>query len=456
MPMSAKAQSAAQQLNLTEAEASEIAMEAYIYAYPLVLMEVTRRTMTNVAKPDTITGKAPMNLFGHKSTFPDASFTDVVRANADTLYSMLWFDVSREPLIVECPDSYGRYYLLQCMDMWSDVFASPGTRTTGNAAQCFAITGPRWTGPPLRGVAQIHSPTDQGWVIGRAQTNGNADYNSVRAFQKGLCTVPFTHYGKTYIPPKAMIDIERDMSAPVEQVTKMDASAFFSLFVRLSRFNPPHANDYPQLARLQRIGIEPGRVFDIGAIASVAQAALEEVPPLALKKIQASMLKSARIVNGWEVIAAPVGTYGTDYLRRAAVAYFGLGANVPEDAIYPTIRFGADGKPLDSAKNYVLHFESGEAPPARAFWSLTMYNDKQFFAANPLNRFAIGDRDRLTFNPDGSLDIYIQRETPGAEKEANWLPAPAGGAFTLTMRIYWPKADAVDGTWKPSPLIVAG
>lgn len=455
MPMRARAQSAAQQLNLTEAEAGEIALEAYIYAYPLVLMEITRRVTTNVPRPDA-SGKAPMNQFGHKRSFPDASFTDVVRANADTLYSRLWFDVSREPLIVECPDSQGRYYLLQCMDMWSDVFASPGTRTTGNSAQRFAITGPRWMGPPLRGVSEIRSPTDQGWVIGRTQTNGKSDYDNVHAFQKGLVTIPFSQYGKDYKPEKAQIDIERDMGAPVEQVAKMEAGTFFSLFVKLARSNPPHANDYPQLARLHRIGIEPGKVFDIGAIASVAQAALEAAPPLAMKRIETSLMKSARIVNGWEVITSPVGTYGTDYLRRAAIAYFGLGANVPEDAIYPTIRYGADGRPLDSAKNHVLHFDAGWTPPARAFWSLTLYNERQVFAANPMDRYAIGDRDKLVFNPDRSLDIYIQRENPGGEKEPNWLPAPQSGPFSLTLRIYWPKPAAVDGTWEPPPLTVTG
>jgi hypothetical protein len=440
---------------LSEEDAHEIAMEGYIYAYPLVLMELTRRVMTNVAHPDA-NGHAPMNRFGHKQAFPDASFTDVVRANADTLYSMLWFDVSKEPLMVHVPESGGRYYLLELMDMWSDVFDSPGTRTTGNSGHTFAIRGPKWVGPIPRGASEIRSPTEQGWILGRTQTNGKADYDAVHKFQNRIVAKPYSDYGDGAPPRKGEVHSDIDMSAPVEQVEKLETGAFYSLFARSARGNPPHGNDYPILARLARLGLEPGRAFDIGSIAHVARTALIDAAPLALAKIKGALFKSARIVNGWEMVTTPVGTYGTDYLQRASIAYTGLGANLPEDAIYPTIRYGADGKPLDSADNYVLHFDKGQTPPARAFWSLTMYNEKQFFAANPIDRYAIGDRDNLMFNSDGSLDIYIQRQSPGPGKDANWLPSPADGAFSMTMRIYWPKPEALDGSWQPPALQRAG
>jgi hypothetical protein len=453
--MTLAARARAQIQTLSEEDAREIAMEAYIYAYPLVLMELTRRVMTNVAHPDAH-GHAPVNRFGHMQAFPDADFTDIVRPNADTLYSTLWFDLSKEPLLVHVPDSGSRYYLLEMMDMWSDVFASPGTRTTGNGAQTFAIRGPKWMGPIPRGATEIRSPTEQGWIVGRTQTNGKSDFEAVHKFQNRLVAKSYSDYGDGAPPRKGEVHADIDMSAPVQQLEKLETGAFYSLFARLARGNPPHANDYPVLARLARLGLEPGRAFDIGSIAHVARNALNETAPLALEKIKGALFKSARIVNGWEMFLSPIGTYGTDYLRRAAIAYAGLGANLPEDAIYPTMRYEQDGKPLSSANNYVLHFDKGMTPPARAFWSLTMYNERQFFAANPIGRYAIGDRDTLTLNADGSLDIYIQRESPGADKEANWLPSPADGAFSITMRLYWPKPEAVDGSWQPPALKRAG
>lgn len=453
--MTLAARARTQMHTMSDEDAHEIAMEAYIYAYPLVLMEVTRRVFTNVAQPDA-SGRAPSNRFGHRQTFPDASFTDVVRPNADTLYSMLWFDVSKEPLMIHVPESQGRFYLLQMMDMWSDVFASPGTRTTGSGAMTFALRGPKWMGPIPRGAVEIRSPTEQGWILGRTQTNGKADYDAVHRFQSRIVAKPYSDYGDGAPPRKGEVHADIDMSAPVEQVEKMDIGQFYSVFARTARANPPHSNDYPVLARMARLGLEPGRAFDIGSIDHQARLALSDTAAPALEKIKTVLERTTRRVNGWMIVDQPVGTYGTDYLRRAAVAYGGLGANLIEDATYPGMFTEADGTPFDSTKRYVLHFDKGQTPPARAFWSLTLYNDKQFFADNPIDRYAIGDRDKLVYNPDGSLDLYIQRENPGGAKEANWLPTPAGGSFSLTMRIYWPKPEALDGTWKAPALQRAG
>jgi len=436
--------------DVPEDEAREIAVEAYLYAYPLVLMELTRRVTTNVAAPDD-NGRAPMNQFGHKRSFPDAQFTDVVSPKADTLYSLLWFDVSKEPLILEIPAAGARYYLLEHMDMWSDVFASPGTRTTGNGAQRYALTGPDWSGPPRRGVPEIRSPTNRGWIIGRTQTNGLGDYASVHTFQDGMSTIPFSQYGRTYSPEEALFNSALDMTAPVEQVAKMDATTFFTFFSQLVRAERPHDNDQPIHARMARIGIEIGETFDASTLSSTVMGAIDSARDVAMEKIKGHIRKTARMVNGWEFVTSPVGTYGADYLRRAAIAYMVLGANVPEDALYPTMHAMTDGTPLDSAAHYSIHFAKGELPPARAFWSLTLYNEKHFFAPNPINRFAIGDRDNLALNPDGSLYIMIQRERP--RNASNWLPAPALGTFSLALRLYWPKAEAADGTWAPPPLV---
>jgi hypothetical protein len=433
---------------LSPDEAASIARDAYIYAYPLVLMEVSGKVATNVAEPNGTTG-APVNHFGHARAFPDANFTLVVRPNADTLYSSLVFDVSKGPLIVTVPNSGGRYYLLPMLDKWSDIFAAPGTRTTGNGAQTFAIVGPHWQGRLPPGIERYVSPTEGGWIGGRVQTNGKSDYDAVHVFQDGLKAVPLAAYGKPYAPPKAKIDARLDMSAPPDQIEKLDAATFFAKFAELLKSQPPHANDYPILDRMKRIGIEPGRSFSLASEPKPIQEALNAAPAEALPAIKAAWTRGGVLANGWRINLTAIGTYGTDYLRRAGVAYGGLGANVPEDAVYPTAFTDAQGRPFESQKRYVLHFGKDQLPPVRGFWSLTMYDERQLFTANPINRFAIGDRDKLTFAADGSLELYIQRESPGKDKEANWLPAPASGGFTMNLRLYWPKPGVLDGSWAP-------
>ena len=229
----------------------------------------------------------------------------------------------------------------------------------------------------------------------------------------------------------------------------MTPAEYFALFAELTKANPPHANDYPMLARLQRIGMEPGKTFDLAKASPEVQQALAEAAPIALKRIEGQFRKAGVLENGWRTNLTAIGSYGSNYLNRAAVAFAGLGANVVDDAIYPTAISDADGQPFSSDKNYVLHFDKDQIPPVRAFWSLTMYNDRQLFTENPIDRYAIGDRDNLAFNGDGSLDLYIQRDSPGADKENNWLPAPKSGPFSMNLRLYWPKTEALDGTWSP-------
>jgi len=435
---------------LSEQEAYEIAHDAYVYAYPMVIFEVTRRVMTNVENVDGL--RAPMNHIAHARTFPDASFTDVVRPNADTLYSAMYFDVAKEPMVFSVPDSGGRYYLLPLLDMWTDVFASPGKRTTGTGAQNFAVVGPRWRGQLPTGVREIRSPTNIVLLIGRTQTNGKDDYDAVHSFQDDLKAMPLSQYGKDYTPSQGIVNPQQDMSAPPDQVEKMDAATFFALFAELMKENPPHANDYPILSRMKRIGIEPGRSFSVAGASPEVRRAIERAASGALKLIKATPARSGERANGWRTNLTAIGTYGADYLHRAGVAFAGLGANVIEDAVYPTAFTDADGQPFSSDRRYVLHFDEDKMPPARAFWSLTMYDQRQLFAANPIGRYAIGDRDQLAFNADGSLDLYIQRDSPGPDHESNWLPAPASGPFTMNLRLYWPKPEVLDGTWSPPPV----
>jgi hypothetical protein len=448
--------SGARELTPAAEEAAEIALEAYIYAYPLVLMEASRRQTTNVEAPSIAgTVGAPMNQFLHMEAFPDATFTEVVRPNADTLYSPLWFDVSAEPLVVQVPDSGGRYYLLPMLDMWTDVFASPGKRTTGTGPQTLAIVGPTWSGALPPEVQPIRAPTSIGWIIGRTQANGKKDYAAVHAFQAGITVSPLSAWGHYYEPPKGKVDPSASKLPPSDQVAGMDGATFFTRFSELLRANPPHANDYPMLERMARLGLRPGQRFDAAKASPEVRAALAAAPAKAQAKVVEYARRAATIVNGWSMITNPVGTYGTDYLKRALIALMGLGANVVEDAIYPTAFTDPQGRPFDSGRAYVLHFEASELPPARAFWSLTMYNDKQLFTANPIDRYAIGDRDDLKLNGDGSLDLFIQRTPPDGDRKANWLPAPAAGPFTLNLRLYWPKPEALDGRWSPPPIKAA-
>jgi hypothetical protein len=433
---------------LTEDEAYEIGVEAYTYAYPLVVMEVSRQVTTNVAQPDSAQLRAPVNQFTHATAFPDATFKDVVRPNADTLYSMLWFDVGQEPLVISLPDTAGRYFVVPIMDQWTDVFASLGSRTTGRATGDYALVGPHWQGSLPAGVRKIVSPTDKGWIVGRIQTNGPDDFARVHQWQQQLKAVPLSRFGSAYTPPAGRVDPTIDMKTPpVVQVARLSPQAFFALAADSMRYNPPHAADYAMLARMERLGLVAGQRFDLAQASPVVQRALARAAPDALKRIvERGRFRYAR-KDGWSYAQANVGTYGNDYLMRAFIAYAGLGALPPEEAIYPSAVTDKEGQPLTGASRYVLHFDKSQLPPAQAFWSLTMYGADQFFIANPIHRYAIGDRDKLAFNADGSLDLYIQKDSPGADKQSNWLPAPAG-PFSMNLRLYLPRPQATDGRWQ--------
>lgn len=432
---------------LSEQEAIEIATEAYLYGYPLVTMDVTRQVMTNVAQPEAL--KSPMGQFINVRTYPDASFRDVTAPNADTLYSLAWLDVSKEPTILHVPDEKGRYYLMPMLSGWTDVFASPGTRTTGTGAQDFAITGPHWTGKLPAGVKQLKSPTNMVWIIGRTYCTGTPeDYTAVHAIQDQYTLVPLSFYGKPYTPPKGTVNPSIDMKTPVRaQVNHMDAATFFKRLVALMVANPPSLLDAPMIEKMAKLGIIPGKEFDFAKLDPLVARSLALAPKLALEEIIGLQNAKNDTTNGWH-ISKDAGLYGTNYLQRALVATIGLGANRPQDAVYPFTSVDSKGNPLSGKYNYVLHFAKGQTPPAKGFWSLTMYNDQYFFVANPLNRYTVSPRNNLKYNPDGSLDLYIQNESPGKDFESNWLPAPKT-SFILMLRIYWPEASLLDGTWKP-------
>jgi hypothetical protein len=431
----------------------DAAKDVYVYGYPLVLMDVTRAKMSNVPSPSG--NVAPVGQFASVRAFPDATFTDVVSPNADTLYSIAWLDLKQQPTVLSVPDTHGRYYLMEMVDGWTKVFASPGKRTTGTGKADYAVTGPGWSGTLPAGVKELKSPTALVWVIGRTQTNGKADYAAVHAIQDGFKLTPLSEWGKAYTPPKDVrVDPKVDMKTPpVELVASMDAATFFNRLAMLMKNNPPAAADGPMVAKLASIGIVPGQPFDLNKNGSDAGKVISDGVDDGKKRVlelgpNPGIGKSE---NGWMLMTSGVGDFGTNYDARAGVAVFGLGGNLVADAFYPVARVDGDGQLLNGANKYVLHFDKGQTPPVNAFWSLTMYNAKQGFVANPINRYAIGDRDKLKFNTDGSLDIYVRHDSPGKDKESNWLPADAD-SFNVVMRMYWPKETAFNGTWSPPPI----
>jgi hypothetical protein len=453
----------AQQM-VTEQEAYEIGVESYHYLYPLILSDVTRRVLTSLpsgVKP----GTGPMNEFHHVPAFPTADHREVVRPNFDTLYSIAWLDLTEGPVTISMPDTGGRYYLLPLMDMWNDVFAVPGKRTSGTAARTIAVTLRGWRGMLPTGIERIESPTAHVWIIGRTQTNGPADYAAVHQVQAGYTIAPVppgcvdrcdpSPVSRQRAPAPGKLGLDDvvppiDMTVePVVQVNAMPASVYFSYGTGLMKHSPAHPTDWSTVTRMERVGMEAGHPFAFDRAPPAVQAALQRAAIDGLQQMKAKAPTLARVVNGWQMNTETMGVYGNAYLKRAIISMVGIGANQPEDAIYPLNVSDADGQPMDGARAYVMHFEPHELPPANAFWSVTMYDAAGFPVHNAINRYAIGDRDPLAFNEDGSLDLYVQSTPPGDGRDTNWLPSPAQGAMSVTMRLYAPRAEALDGRWAP-------
>jgi hypothetical protein len=415
-----------------------------------MLEYTSMRQLTNFPEPTGIPAQGPTNQFSHATAFPPVDFRGVVRANLDTLYSVGHVDLGPEPVVLSVPAT-DRYFMLPILSLWTDVFAAPGTRTTGrNTAREFLLVGPRWQGEAPPGLKIIRSPTRFAVIGGRTQTNGVADYDNVHKVQQGYKLTPLSAWGKgDYVPPKGKVDPSIDMKTPPPvQVEKMDAATFFGQFAELLKDNPPGSCDYPMIHRLERVGFRAGHSFDFKTAPPAIKGAFERATADG-KKLVAELGKkeSGEGGKGW-IYSTNSGAYGVNYPYRAAVAYFALGENLAQDALYPSLTVDNEGRPLDGRNKYVLHFDKGRVPPVNAFWSVTAYDTDGYFIPNALQRQALGDRDKLQFNPDGSLDLYIQADTPGAGKESNWLPV-AKAPFTLLMRLYSPRNEILDGTWTP-------
>ncbi|MFC6282666.1 MULTISPECIES: DUF1254 domain-containing protein [Polaromonas] len=421
----------------TKGEQILLGAEGYIFGYPLVIMDATRANAALTL--------APENTLHRVRQFPDASFRDVVRPNVDTLYTSGFIDMARGPWVFEMSANDKRYEVMPFMDAWTNVFAAPGTRTTGTAGGRFLLAGRDWTGQVPQGLTLLRSPTQMVWLIGRTQTNGAADYPAVHGLQDGISLRSLAEWqaGKP-APVVAWQAAAVKPVPPVEQMRAMGVETFFTRLAMLMVGNPPAAADGPMLVKLSRIGVTAGQAPNWSTLDRWAIALGRWLADFTVAK---ELKKPRDLVRGWSTPPAILGNYGTFYNARAVVAMIGLGANLPADATYPNTAVDGSGQALDGSRSYRLHFKATELPPVNAFWSITAYGSDNFFIDNPLHRYALGDRDPLVYNPDGSLDLWMQAEAPAGDKTKNWLPVKSGKPFLLNARLYWPKPAALNGAW---------
>lgn len=453
---------AAHAQSLSLAEARQIAEDAYVYGYSLITTEVTRVQMSNVAKVEAL--QAPMNQFINVPRYPPANYRGVSAPNADTLYSLAWLDL-HEAQVFSHPEMGDRFYLFEIVDLWmSDLESSPSRRTAGGAAGKYLFTGPGWKGEVPAGMKHIPMATRYIAILGRTYADGtDKDYDAVNKLQAQYAIVPLSAYGKAYTPVAPPVDPSPGFSMtgkPQPVILGLGTAGYFNLMAKLmGGAAPPAAADAPMLARMARIGIVPGQPFDMARLDPAVQVALADIPKTALAKIEASKNIIGAMVNGW-VVTKGLGTYGTEYLKRAVVAAFGWPANQEKDAVYPYTEVDSTGQKLSGANRYTVTFPKGETPPVNGFWSITMYmiDEGWWFVPNALNKFTVSPRDNPKYNADGSLTLHFQASSPGVDREANWLPAP-NGEFIPMLRMYWPKETSpsiLNGTWKIPPVVKVG
>jgi len=406
-------------------------------------MEETRRASAKTGEN---------NVLRHVRQFPDADFRLVVRPNFDTLYSSAWINLADGPLVISMPDTGDRYYVLPFMDAWSNVFARTGTSTSGNSEQEVALVGPDYVGELPVGLTRIiESPTNMVWLIGRIETNGVDDVAAVRLIQDKMALTPLSDWLKGDRRRGIGSTLGDASLSPMSVVEQMDAQAFFSRLNQLMAEQSPSQADVSELAKFSYLNIAPGAEFRLDDGGWLQAIMLQKALDITRDKLSESALEDRSNDQGWRVLRSSIGNYGSDYVMRAAIAKYGLGALPPSEAAYPSSSRSADKEPLDGSKyNYRLHFDAGELPPVNAFWSLTAYDSDGYLKQNELSRFSIGERASLQFSPDGSLDIYIQHEPPKSGI-SNWLPAPKEG-FNLMLRLYYPKAAFMNGEWIIPPI----
>lgn len=427
------------------ASAEPMILDDYIYGYAPVAMAALRAQMTGVPDATSRPGKAPINQFAHLKMLATPAARRVPRPNANTLYALAWLDLSNEPIILHVPDMADRYYLIPLYDAYSNQFASIGSRTTGNRGGDFAIAGPLWHSPLPDGLQMVRAPTNMVWVIGRTLVRGQSDLAAAIALADQYQLVPLSAYSQFvangHCRPATNVPVTQPdpdfVGTPITSSLGFSKPEFFDILAATASRNPPPAAQAPQADELVRHGLAHKNELTPAVVAEADRAMAQEMKTQRTRQ------------DGWS-IDLRAGDYGSEYVRRAAIARFGLGANIAADAVYPSTNTDSAGDQLVGAKNYVIHFQPGKTPPVKGLWSLTAYDPNGFLIANPISRYTVGSETGLVRNDDGSIDILLQSKAPST-LQTNWLPTPPG-PFNLTLRLYWPDQSVLDGRYAPPPV----
>ena len=430
-----------------------IAKDAYVYGFPMV--DSYRIQNAYFINPDGPEYKGPWNEVHSTARVFTPADTAVQTPNSDTPYSMLGADLRTEPLVLFVPPvEKDRYYSLQFIDGYTYNFAYVGTRTTGNGGGTYLLAGPEWNGEKPEGIDEvIKADTDFVLVAYRTQLFGPDDLGNVEKIQAGYKAEPLSTFTKKPAPTAAPAV---DWPAPLTADDEKTSLRFFDLLDFQLKFAPIMASEKDIRARFASIGLTGDGTFSSEKLSPEMQKAFgdgmadawAEFSAFKKDKIDTGAVKSGQLFGTKEQLNA-------NYLYRMAGAVIGIYANSNAEAMYPVLSTDSDGAPLTGANSYTLTFPAGGLPPANAFWSVTMYKmPDSLLVDNPINRYVINSPmlPDLATNPDGSLTVYVQSQSPGADKEANWLPAPEG-PFTVFMRLYWPKPEALDGSWQPPKLV---
>jgi hypothetical protein len=424
--------------------------QAYFYGYPWIYLSKLRWTwVTTPVNPESVP-YAALNHFWHARKLLDAQTREGGSPNNDTLYSVTWIDVRTQPVILSHPDMGDRYFTFEIACLDSDNFAYVGKRTTGGKAGNFAIIGPGWEGTLPAGVTALPpSPTASVLIFGRTLVNGPEDVATVTKLQDQYTLTPLDLWGK----PDATLPERRDVWQPFDR--KTDPLADFKTMNRAMTEEPPIAAHAPLLKFFAEVGLGPNQ--DIETMDEATKRGLTRAAQGGEALIRATFLGggSSKRVNGWKYPPRSAGRAGLalDFVTRASFQNLGgIIANEPEEAVYLNTSTDHEGQTLNGAHHYVLRFPPGQTPKVKAFWSLTMYGEDANLAANPIDRFAIGDRTPgVKRDEDGGLTLYVQADSPGEDKESNWLPAPTVN-FYVILRAYMPDEEIVNQTWAPPPL----
>lgn len=434
-----------------------IAVQAYIYGFAAVEMERTRRILTNTAV--TTPKQVPMNQILHNNRLIKAADRDVVTPNNDTPYSLMFLDLSKEPMLLHVPAYGDRYFTFPFMDAYTEQFCAIGQRKQGPQGQQviaapqggdFAIVGPGWTGDLPADVERIDSPTNIVWIIHRPLVEGPADLPILMALKQQITLKPLSAYGQDYTPPPGQVS---QMDPDIAKLgSPLMGLKYFELLGDIMRKNSMPTDEAGLEALFSKIGLGVQNGFEPDSLDAETLEALVKATHDAKEIIFANLNTIGTVVNNWNYTLGNFGVFQKDYLLRAVSAQKGLGVLVPQEAIYPTGNIDDHNELLNGSHNYTLNFPAGQLPPNDGFWSLSMYGADFFFVDNAYNRYAIGDRMLdLQYDEDGSLTIYIQHESPGADKESNWLPAPKEG-FYVILRVYLPHEEVLNLEYKLPPI----